>query len=152
MYIAKHLVSAGSEVAVGAPILITVEDPADVAAFSSYTLPTEATPVTPTAPEVKKEAPLPPPAPPPAPAPAPEKAPVQEIKQIPSQPLSPSPPPPAPKAPDALPTSLPAGLWGSQILKSPLLQKLVQEQQMYQSKYGESLHQPLAVKTSGGEK
>jgi pyruvate/2-oxoglutarate dehydrogenase complex dihydrolipoamide acyltransferase (E2) component len=143
VYIAKHLVSAGSEVAVGAPILITVEDPADVAAFESYTLSVEAAPSPPAPVSVKEPSP-PPPAPAAVKASTPEPA-----KNIPAKPLPPTPvPPPAPKAAVALPT----GQWGSHIMKSPLLLKLVQEQNNYKSKYGESLHQPLAPRNSGGEK
>jgi pyruvate/2-oxoglutarate dehydrogenase complex dihydrolipoamide acyltransferase (E2) component len=144
VYIARHLVPAGSEVAVGAPILITVEDPADVAAFESYTLPAETAPTTPTTPATKEAA---------SPPPAPEvKVSIpEEVKQIPVKPLPPT-SPPTPKAPVVFPSSLPSGQWGSQILNSPLLQKLIQEQNSYRSKYGESLHQPLATKTSGGEK
>jgi pyruvate/2-oxoglutarate dehydrogenase complex dihydrolipoamide acyltransferase (E2) component len=145
VYIAKHLVSAGSEVAVGAPILITVEDPADVAAFESYTLSVEAAPSPPAPVSVKEPSP-----PPPAPAAAPEvKASTPEpAKNIPAKPLPPTPsPPPAPKA-----AVVPTGQWGSHIMKSPLLFKIVQEQNNYKSKYGESLHQPLAPGNSGGEK
>jgi pyruvate dehydrogenase E2 component (dihydrolipoamide acetyltransferase) len=74
-YVAKLLVDAGTDVAVGAPILITVDDAASVPAFSNYQLSeasgsattvaatTAATPVTSS-----------PPPPPPTPSPAPATA------------------------------------------------------------------------------
>lgn len=65
--IAKILVDAGSEIKVGAPIMITVSDPSDVAAFKDYKLETSSAPE-PTAPS---------PAPDATPAPAATPAPIQ---------------------------------------------------------------------------
>jgi len=69
--IAKFLVDAGSEINVGSPIMITVSDPADVAAFKDYTPEAEAsTPdPKPAATPAPTPAPTPPPAAPPAAAP-----------------------------------------------------------------------------------
>jgi pyruvate dehydrogenase E2 component (dihydrolipoamide acetyltransferase) len=41
-YIAKFLVEVGDEVAVGAPIMVTVEDESSIAAFADYVLPADA--------------------------------------------------------------------------------------------------------------
>jgi pyruvate/2-oxoglutarate dehydrogenase complex dihydrolipoamide acyltransferase (E2) component len=130
LYIAKHLVPAGSEVLVGAPIMITVEDAASVAAFASYTLP----PIAAAVPEVKKIL-----TPPPTPVVAAVKATPPPVKTAP-----PTLPPPLPKqtAPSP-PSASSGGQWGVQILKSPLLQKLIQEQSSYVARYGHNLHQVL---------
>lgn len=154
MYIAKHLVSAGSEVAVGSPIMITVENVDDVKAFESYTLsasstaaaspkketktspaPTESPTPSPAAPEVKSSS---------SPT-TPQAKPVSPPPQPPSKASTPTPPKAASSAsPAPVPAnSAPSGSWGQHIYKSPILQKLIQEQSNHLSKYGGSLHQPL---------
>ena len=73
-----------------------------------------------------------------APTPAEVKAPTPTPavgKSIPTPPSNP------PKL--VVPTVAPVGHWGEHILKSPLIQKLTEEQASYVSKYGGSLHEPL---------
>lgn len=153
MYIAKHLVPAGTEVAIGAPIMITVENVNDVKAFESYTLSQSSSSPPSPAKEVKSS---PPPA---ASAPAPSPPPPQEVKSSPppatpsTQKVSTPPPSKASIPPPASPTvssPAPSGPWGQNIYKSPILHKLLQEQNNFISKYGASLQQPLTK--SLGEK
>jgi pyruvate dehydrogenase E2 component (dihydrolipoamide acetyltransferase) len=73
-FVAKILVPSGTDdIPCGAPILITVEEEADVAAFKDYVLEASAAPAEPAAP-VEAPAPAPAPAPTPAPTPAPVAA------------------------------------------------------------------------------
>lgn len=143
MYIAKHLVNNGSEVTVGSPIMITVDNKEDVDKFASYTVPVgnvvaspkpvENTNTSIAAPVATPPSPSPPsslaavvaPPPPPKPAkttPAPAKEPAQTVSA-----------PVVPQAP-----------WGSYVKKSPLSLKLSLYQKEYIEKYGSSLHEPVS--------
>lgn len=140
MYLVKHLVKAGSEVSVGSPIMITVENKDDIDKFASYTLPT-----TVNTPKPIESTPVQPSTQPPAP-PKPTPTPVQtKVSTPPPSPPSPpkevnnvqtkaSPPPPSAVVVSQSP-------WGSHFKKSPLFAKLSQQQKEYATKYGPSLHE-----------
>lgn len=144
-FIAKILVQEGGEdVAVGAPIMITVEDEADVAAFQDYVLPATipaaaATPPPPPAaavePPVVAAAAAPPVAPPVV---TPVAAPV-------------APPPPvvaavAPPVVAAVTTPVPTmgPAWGSSArVTSPIAKTLASKQKAYIALYGSTGQLPL---------
>ncbi|KAL7581644.1 hypothetical protein ACA910_022193 [Epithemia clementina (nom. ined.)] len=143
--VAKILMKAGegNDVAIGTPIMITVEEPEDVAAFKDYVHKVEdAAPVTSAAAAVpskpkEKPAAAAAAAPPPAQAPA----------------ATPPPPPPstspaAPSAPAAVPppASTPqfAVAWGLGASKrSPMAKTLAKEHTEYVEKYGTTGQRPL---------
>jgi pyruvate dehydrogenase E2 component (dihydrolipoamide acetyltransferase) len=136
--IAKLLIPDGSEdISVGAPIMITVEEQDDTAAFADYVL-AEAAPEA--APEpVVAAAPEPPAAAPPAPEPvATPPAPV-----APAPVVAAAPEPVAPPAvTSAAPTMGPA--WGSSArVSSPIAKTLAASQQAYVEKYGTAGQLPL---------
>jgi pyruvate dehydrogenase E2 component (dihydrolipoamide acetyltransferase) len=147
-YVAKILVEEGQEIAVGAPIMITVEDQSAVAAFADYVLPltASASVVVEKAPEPMKVSPpvvvkAPAPvarveAPKPAPSIVDPPKPVQSVQ------------PPAVKASPAI-ASAP---WGSSIKSSPLVFKLAKLQNDYVAKYGFTGHVPLEIKSEKKEK
>jgi pyruvate dehydrogenase E2 component (dihydrolipoamide acetyltransferase) len=136
--VAKILVEAGSgEIKVGTPIMVTVEEKEDVAAFANFVPELEpeaaASPVVEkaTVPEPKIEAPPTPPASPapvaaapaPTPAPAPVKVPVTVIS-------------------DTAPTVGPS--WGSFAkVRSPLAAVLSKDQKKYVEMYGSTGQIPL---------
>lgn len=98
--LAKILANVGSgEIACGVPIMVTVEDPADVPAFANFVL----------------EAGAAPPAAPSTPSPDPATSP----------PPAPTPPPPVPPAPVAPTPSFPVS--GEKVIASPLAHKLAKE-------------------------
>jgi pyruvate dehydrogenase E2 component (dihydrolipoamide acetyltransferase) len=137
-FLAKILVDSGTEVAVGQPIMVTVEEESDVAAFSSFSVaPAASTPSVPT-PEPVPAVSVPTPPTPPSPPPTP-------VKQV---------APPSPEPPAAPPTPTPAPVshaptttelqWGSLVKsRSPLAAKIAKDQQAYVEKYGNSSHIPL---------
>lgn len=135
---AKQLVEAGSgEVAVGVPIMVTVEDEGDVVAFKDFvagsapdSAATEASAPAPVA-EEAKAAPVAAAAPTPVPAPAVAAAP------------APAPVAAAPAAPlDAI--SLGGSTWGRLAAeKSPLAKALASKQKEYMAKYGSTGHVPI---------
>lgn len=142
-YVAKILMDAGSgeDIPVGTPIMVTVEEKGDVAAFADFVLEETATPSAST--------------PPPAPAPAP---PVIEAAAPTPSPPAPSPPaPPAPalaaEAPvptqvmDDVMTKVPSGMstgWGSFAkINSPIVKTLSKQQTDYINKYGTTGQIPL---------
>jgi pyruvate dehydrogenase E2 component (dihydrolipoamide acetyltransferase) len=142
-YVAKFLVESGVEVNVGTPILITVEDAADVPAFASYKL--EA---------VSSSTPAPTPAPAPVapspqskPAPAEVKAapiPAPVVEKAPSKPEFPKPVAPV------KPTAPVAGAarkfqYGKGVENTPLSKILAKEQAAYIAKYGKSFHKPIGA-------
>lgn len=143
-YIAKHLVEEGAEVAVGAPIMITVEEEGDVAAFADY-VHSSAAPEPPKteAPKPKEEpakVPEPTPAPKASPPTPPSPPPQVEKKEVAS--------PPAPQAPKPLPEkksspTAPTVPWGSAVKSSPLAAKLARLQNAYVGKYGFTGHTPF---------
>ncbi|KAL7546998.1 hypothetical protein ACHAWF_010318 [Thalassiosira exigua] len=139
---AKLLVGEGSgEVAVGVPIMVTVEEEGDVAAFENFvagsapdSAATEASAPAP-AEEAKVE-----PAAAAATAPAPTPTPVA---------ASPTPVAPVTEAPvvEAAPPAVPAGAasaWGRLAAeRSPLAKALASQQREYAEKYGSTGHIPL---------
>jgi pyruvate dehydrogenase E2 component (dihydrolipoamide acetyltransferase) len=139
--IAKFLVDVGAEVKVGDPILVTVEDGADVAAFANFTLAAApaAAPATP-APqvEVPKPAPAPVSAPKPTPAPTPAPVPTPAPTPAPKKVETPAPKTPATPKPSS-------GVWGTAVNQSPLAKLLSLQQQEYEAKYGRTGHSPVKV-------
>jgi pyruvate dehydrogenase E2 component (dihydrolipoamide acetyltransferase) len=128
-FLAKILVDSGTEVAVGQPIMVTVEEESDVAAFSSFSVaPAASTPSVPT-PEPVPAVSVPTPPTPPSPPPTP-------VKQV-------APPSPAPAPVSHAPTTTELQ-WGSLVKsRSPLAAKIAKDQQAYVEKYGNSSHIPL---------
>jgi pyruvate dehydrogenase E2 component (dihydrolipoamide acetyltransferase) len=139
-YVAKILVEQGAEVKVGDPIMVTVEEAADVAAFANFTIA-----AAPAAPAVT----APPAAPTPAPSPAAPK-PVETPKPAPAA-ATPVPPTPSkvPETPKPVPAKPAAGaatfVYGSGILKGALANRLASEQKAYLAKYGRSVHSPIKI-------
>lgn len=151
-YIAKFLVSTGSEVPVGSPILISVEDESSVAAFADYKAPTAASSPTPTvasaipAPTsiptsvpVKSAATPPPPATPP-PAPVTKAQPPAPVTPTSAADISPS-----PAATSASSSNDMTGMYSIRIKStsgnsSPLSSKLKKDQQTYNLKYGRTVN------------
>ena len=142
-YIAKILVETGVEIAVGAPVMVTVEEESDVGKFGDFKVDESAT-----------AAPTPAPAPAPAPTPAPIPAPVPVPVPVPTpEPISApssSPPAPIPVAASAVPLSqvtasapvLQANSLGFKF-RSPLAAKISQDQQDYITRFGRTGHAPL---------
>jgi pyruvate dehydrogenase E2 component (dihydrolipoamide acetyltransferase) len=147
-HVAKLLVEAGTpDIAVGTPIIVTVEEAEDIGAFANYEVPEEekakASASAPKEEEKKEEAspaaaapPPPPSEPTPPPSPPPTEAP------------SPPPPPPAAAEPmvaasgAATPTMGPA--WGNLAsVASPIAKTLSASQQKYIEKYGKTGTVPL---------
>ena len=131
--VAKLLVEAGSgEVVVGRPIMVTVEDAADVAAFANFSV-TNLSEDAPAAPEVVepvKEEPLKV-----AVAPQPTPAPAQAT-------LAPEVPPTNISAAPAV--SLGGSAWGKLAAEnSPLAKALASKQKQYIEKYGSTGHIPI---------
>ncbi len=148
-YIAKILVAEGSEVKVGDPILITVEDESAVSSFSNYAVaaatPAPAPVATPVAPKVEEK---------PKPVEAPKPQPVQVAAPVAPQPVveAPKPKPVAPvaaaaPAAKASKATQPSLHWGSGVKSSPLTKKLGLDQQAYINKYGRTGHKPIFVET-----
>lgn len=155
--VAKLLVNSGSEVTVGAPILITVEDESYVSAFSNFVLDKVESPKVETKVE-SKQATISKPTPVASPSPvATPQAP------IPPKPIVNDTPAPAPIASVAVientkintkaevsvsSTQHPPALsyaWGTGVSKSPLSNKLSKAQEDYIAKYGRSGHQPIKI-------
>ncbi len=142
--IAKIIMPAGSaDVTVGTPIVITVEDEADVSAFANYVVPVED--ITPPAPEPKTAAPEPTPPP---------------VKEVVTPPpvaavAPPPPPPPEPVVEVAATTESVASTsssdpltvgpaWGNLArVHSPLAEALSIQQKEYIEKYGSTGQIPL---------
>ena len=154
-FIAKLLVEEGQDVLVGAPILVTVEDPSHIAAFANYVhqptktdeKPTPAPAKVPKTPEVS------------SPLPKVEEAP----KVTPTKPAStPAPPKPEgakPKKPEAaqqssssLASSTLSQNWGESVKSGPLAGRLAVFQNEYVSKYGFTGHKPIELKVEKKEK
>jgi pyruvate dehydrogenase E2 component (dihydrolipoamide acetyltransferase) len=149
-YVAKLLMEAGSgtDVAVGTPIMITVEEQEDVNAFKGYVLPATAEIASPaesakaggpSAPEAvsapKAVAPAPPvkadTPPPPTPPPAPVSVPTPSV----SGSSAPSP---------SVPSSSPGVAWGlAATVSSPLAKTLAAQQKAYIEAYGSTGQKPI---------
>ena len=144
-YVAKLLAEAGGpdEIKVGTPIMITVEEAEDVAAFANYTSPAEATDAAVAAAPVKEAAASPPPAAtPPPPASAVAAAPV--ATPPPPPPPAATPPPPAAAAMTPPPAAAPTSGWGSLAkANSPLAKSLGKQQAAYIEQYGRTGQVPL---------
>jgi len=137
-YIAKILTEAGTgaDIAVGTPIMVTVEEEDDVAAFKDFALEESAAPA--------PAAPAPEPAPavveaaaptPPAPAPAPVAAPEPVAEAV--------PPPPMEDMIAAVAPVLSTG-WGDFAkINSPIVKTLSKQQAEYIEKYGTTGQVPL---------
>lgn len=139
-FVAKILQETGQDLPVGAPILITVEEAEDVAAFKDYVSPKEAA-APPAAAEPAKAAPPPPPAPVAA-APAPVETP------------TPAPPVPEPvvaaaaapvaAAPVAAQGAVASVAWGQgAATASPLAKTLAAAQKAYIEQYGSTGQRPI---------
>ena len=139
-FIAKILVQEGGEdVAVGSPIMITVEDEADVAAFQDYVLPTAVAPAAAPTPPLAVEQPVVAAAPPVAPPIATPVAP--PVAAAPPVVIAVPPPPPVVTA-GAAPTMGPA--WGSSArVTSPIAKTLANQQKAYIALYGSTGQVPL---------
>lgn len=142
-YIAKHLVTAGTEVPVGSPIFISVDDNSTVAAFADYKV-TAAEPAksanqkstTPT-PEQKPapaSAPAPAPAPKPVSTPAPAPAPSSVSASASAE--SSSPAKSSPPSGNIPVMGIYSVRWGTMIAKGPLGDKIISDQAAYLAKYG----------------
>jgi len=144
-FVAKLLVEPGTECKVGDPIMVTVEDEDQVAAFKDFKAP------------LKVESVLPPtaaaaPAEPPKPATPPPSPPKQAHVSAPPLAVEApkaSPPPPQPKVPQVAvaPSSKPSTLapaWGVFAREaSPLAKTLAASQREYIQLYGSTGQQPL---------
>merc|ERR1712048_1201285 len=114
---------------VGEPIMVTVEEEEDVAAFKDF-VPPEASVAAQTPPEVEAPAPV---ASPPATV---ETPPPQKAPTPPSAPILPPPPVPEVTIPATDITTM-APVWGESVkVKSPLAGKLSEAQQKYVELYG----------------
>lgn len=142
-FIAKILMDAGTgaDIPVGTPIMVTVEEADDVAAFANFVAPVEAAappppPPPPAAPEAPAKVAAATPAPvvpPPAPAAVPIPAPVVEAV-----------PPPSMKGMAAAVAPVMSTGWGDFAkLNSPLLKTLSKQQNDYITKYGTTGQVPL---------
>lgn len=139
-YIAQILVPNGTEVTVGAPVLVTVDDAGLVPAFANFSIekpvskPAEAVPALAPAQSVSAPIVLPPVTPPVAPAAAVASSPkIDDSKKISKEVSTKSTKVAAPKH----------FVWGSNGAKSTLSHKLSKEQATYNEKYGRSLHKPI---------
>jgi len=138
-YVAKILMEAGSgeDITVGTPIMVTVEEEEDVAAFANFTLPEEEMAAAPKEPEPEAptvEASSPPP-PPPVPATPPPPPP-------PAEPVS-APPPEMEQVAAAIAPVMSTG-WGDFAkINSPIAKTLSKQQNDYVEKYGTTGQVPL---------
>jgi pyruvate dehydrogenase E2 component (dihydrolipoamide acetyltransferase) len=144
-YVARLLMEAGTgaDVAVGTPIMVTVEEEDNVAAFRDYAAP-------PPPPPVAAEAASPPaPAAPAPPAPAPAVVAAASSAPAPAPPAQAkapaSPPPPAAPVPLAAPSrGAAAAPWGSMAAAaSPLAKALAKSQRKYVELYGSTGQAPI---------
>lgn len=140
-FIAKLLVEAGTEVKVGDPILVSVEDASAIEAFANFTAPNASVAAPVAAPAPSTPAPTKPAVV--AAPPAPKPAPATPVAAAPSPPAV-AKPAPAPTAKKAAATT-PSFVFGSGVLKGALLNKLAAEQKEYVQKYGRGGNLPLKV-------
>lgn len=132
--IAKLLVDAGAEVKVGDPILVTVEDAANIAAFANFAV-AVAAPVAPAPVTPPKSVPTPTPAVPvPAPVTPPKPTPVAT-----AQVSTPVPAAVAPKVPTQPPVAIPV----RNIADSPLASILSSQQNAYIQRFGRCGQSPI---------
>jgi len=139
-FIAKILMNSGPEdIVVGVPIMVTVEEEEDVAAFADFVLEEAPEPVAePAAPVVEASAPAPPPAAAPAPA-----APVVAAPPTPVVAAEAVAPPEMDAMAAAIAPVMSTG-WGDFAkLNSPILKTLSKQQKDYVAKYGTTGQIPL---------
>jgi len=142
-YVAKILVEAGSgEVIVGTPVMVTVEEEEDIAAFKDFVPEATAEPT----PAAEEAAPAPEPTPPApvveAAAASPTPPPAPEPVAPPAPAAAPEPAAPAVAAAAGIPTVGPA--WGQLArVASPIAKTLSMEQKAYIEKYGSTGQVPL---------
>ena len=133
-FIAKLLVSSGSEVSVGSPVLLTVEDVKDVDAFTNFVvspsidIPAQVVNAPPAPAEIVS-----------APAPVPPV-----VIQSPAPVVSVAPPKSISKDKPVIKKESPTFIWGAGVVATPLSSKLGKEQSSYNLKFGVSLHKPLS--------
>lgn len=139
-YVAKLLIPDNTEdVPVGSPIMVTVEEKGDVAAFADFVAP-EAPAATPAVEEAEpvKEEPATVASAPPTPPPEPKTAPPPPPPSRMEEPVVPS----ASASASSAPTMGPA--WGTMAkISSPLAKTLAAEQQKYVDEYGTTGQVPL---------
>lgn len=144
-YIAKHLVAAGSEVTVGSPILVSVEDESLIASFANFTVVASPAP-TAAAPEPPKQPVNTPPIPVIASSSAPVPAP-PAVATLPTTPAATYIPTPVAAAPHVPSPPAPIGTQFAEVhysvrvnasaaSASPLEAKLKSLQNAYNIKYG----------------
>jgi pyruvate dehydrogenase E2 component (dihydrolipoamide acetyltransferase) len=128
----------GADIAVGTPIMVTVEEQDDVAAFKDFVLEESAAAV---APPVSAAA---------GPAPAPAAAPLSPTAPAPAAPVAPTPvveaavPPPAMEDMLAAVAPVLSTGWGDFAkLNSPIVKTLSKQQAAYIEKYGTTGQVPL---------
>lgn len=152
-FIAKLLVEDGTEVTVGDPILVSVEDADDIGSFADFKVAVTATvptPVVETTPEVVS---MPTSVAPTdvvsaaSPAAAAATASVGSTSAVTTSPVPPAVNPTAVSTPQDLPTASPVAArsfrWGQAVVKSALSKKLAANQKAYIGKYGRSAHKIL---------
>lgn len=158
-YVAKILVEAGAEeIPVGKPIMVTVEEEEDVAAFANYSPPEEATAPAPSnkeeeeAPKAAESSPAPsqgeeePKAAESSPAPSQEEEVPKAAESTPPPPQQETRPPPPSLAQSGAPTttSAPSSGWGSlAFVNSPIVKTLRKKQKAYIETYGTTGQAPL---------
>jgi pyruvate dehydrogenase E2 component (dihydrolipoamide acetyltransferase) len=141
-YIAKLLVPEGSEVKIGEPILIVVEEESSVAAFADFKLAVEPKAAAP-APEAPKAEAKPQPKVEEVPKKQPQSPPPQQQQQQPAA-AAPAPKQATPAPQSAAKTASKVSFhWGTGVVNSPLTRKISADQQAYINKYGRTGHQPI---------
>lgn len=142
-FVAKYLIEPGVEVAVGKPIMITVEEEDQVEAFKDFTLADIAGDDEPVAAVEEKESPVVAEAAPPAPEP------VQEVKvEAPPPPVTVASTPPPPATIEKIPSSVESSgiAWDPlQKMNSPLAKSLALAQSEYHDLYGPTGHKLLVM-------
>lgn len=142
-FIAKLLVEAGSEVKVGDPIFVSVEDASTVSAFANFTLSNAPAAAAPAAVAPPAAAPVPVPAAPvAAPAPVAPKAPAPTPAPAAAKPAA-TPAKAATPAPAAQSANVYAWRWGTAVKKGAIAGKLAAQHANYLEKYGRSAQKPL---------
>lgn len=145
-FVAKILMEAGNgdDIAVGTPIMVTVEEADDVAVFANFVVEESSSASEPTGAALE-----------PAAAASPEPAPAKVEAVAPASPLVPAPAPPTPNPAAAVPPPAMEDMvaavapamstgWGDFVkLNSPILRTLSKQQTVYVEKYGTTGQVPL---------
>ena len=140
-YVAKILVDPGTEAKVGDPIMVTVEEEEDIAAFSDFSL-ADVSPEEPVAEEAAAAEPSPV-----EPAPTPIPTPTVEVASTPPpvpEPVTASVPEVVPSSPTTVVLSDSGIAWNPlQEIKSPLASSLGASQAAYHELYGPTGHKVM---------